>query len=57
MNIADLHGINYLAKNIELTPVDVRSIVHSVGDWERIAKRLNVTSDQVKVVKVSIGGI
>jgi hypothetical protein len=57
INIADLHGINYLAKNIELTPVDVRSIVHSVGDWERIAKRLNVTSDQVKVVKVSIGGI
>ena len=57
INIADLHGVNHLAKSINLTPVDVRSIAHSVGDWERIAKRLNVTSDQVKVVKVSVGGV
>ena len=57
INIADLHGINHLAKSIDLTPVDVRSIAHSTGDWERIAKRLNVSSDQVKVVKLSIGGI
>ena len=57
INIADLHGLNYLAKNIDLTPVDIRSIAYSVGDWERIAKRLNVTTDQVKVVKLSVGGV
>ena len=57
INVADLHGINHLAKSIDLTPVDIRSIAYSVGDWERIAKRLNVSTDQVKVVKVSVGGV
>jgi len=57
INIADLHGINHLAKSINLTPVDIRSIAHSHGDWERIAKKLNVSTDVVKVVKVSVGGI
>tara|TARA_Y100001972_G_C7430410_1_gene221652 strand:- start:57 stop:545 length:489 start_codon:yes stop_codon:yes gene_type:complete len=57
INVADLHGINHLAKSMNLTPVDVRTIAHSTGDWERIAKRLNVSSNIVKVVKVSVGGI
>ena len=57
INIADLHGINHLAKSIDLTPVDVRSIAYSHGDWERIAKKLNVSTDVVKVVKVSVGGV
>ena len=57
INVADLHGINHLAKSVNLTPVDVRTIAHSTGDWERIAKRLNVSSNIVKVVKVSVGGI
>ena len=37
--------------------MDVKTIAFSVGDWERIAKRLNVSPKVVKVVKVSIGGI
>lgn len=57
VNIADEHGVRHLAKHIGLTPVDVRSIAHQMGDWERIAKRLNVSPDVVKVVKISVGGI
>lgn len=57
INIADEFGIRHLAKSVDLTPVDVKTIAHSVGDWERIAKRLNVSSKVVKVIKVSIGGI
>jgi hypothetical protein len=57
INIADEHGIRHLAKHLSLTPLDVRSIAHQMGDWERIAKRLNVSSDLVKVVKLSVGDI
>jgi len=57
INIADEYGISHLAKNIGLTAMDVRSIVHSVGDWERIAKELKIQTDIIKVVKVSVGGI
>ena len=57
INVADEFGVRHLAKSVHLTPVDVRSIAHSAGDWERIAKRLNVPTNVVKVVKVSIGGI
>jgi len=57
VNIADEHGVRHLAKHLNLTPVDIRSIAHQMGDWERIAKRLNISSDVVKVVKISVGGI
>ena len=57
MNIADEMGVRHLAKQLNLTPLDVRSIAQQLGDWERIAKRLNVKSDIVKVIKVSIGGV
>ena len=57
VNIADNNGIQHLAKQVGLTPTDVRSIAHQMGDWDRIAKRLNVNSDVVKVVKLSTGGI
>ena len=57
INVSDRRGMHYLAKSVDLTPVDVRSIAHATGDWERIAKRLNVSTDVVKVVKVSVGGV
>ena len=57
VNIADETGVRHLAKQLNLTPLDVRSIAQQLGDWERIAKRLNVKSDIVKVIKVSIGGV
>jgi hypothetical protein len=57
VNIADEQGVRHLAKHLSLTPIDVRSIAHQMGDWERIAKRLNISSDVVKVVKMSVGGI
>ena len=57
VNIADEMGVRHLAKQLNLTPLDVRSIAHQMGDWERIAKRLNVKSDIVKVIKISIGGV
>jgi len=57
VNIADEFGIRHLAKSVDLTPVDVKTIAHSMGDWERIAKRLNVSPTVVKVIKVSIGGV
>ena len=57
VNIADNHGVSHLAKMVGLTPLDVRSIAHQTGDWNRIAKRLNVSDNVVKVIKVSIGGV
>jgi len=57
VNVADNNGILYLAKQVGLTPTDVRSIAHQMGDWDRIAKRLNVSSDVIKVVKLSVGGV
>ena len=57
VNIADNHGVIHLAKHLGITPVDVRSIAHQMGDWERIAKRLNISDEVVKVVKVSVGGV
>ena len=57
VNVADNNGIQYLAKQVGLTPTDVRSIAHQMGDWDRIAKRLNVSSDVIKVVKLSVGGV
>ena len=56
-NIGDENAIRHLAKQLNITPVDVRSIAHQGGDWARIAKRLDISTDVVKVVKVSIGGI
>jgi len=57
VNVGNRRAIHYLAKSVDLTPVDVRSIAYATGDWERIAKRLNVSTDVVKVVKVSVGGV
>lgn len=56
-NVGDEHAVRHLAKQLNITPVDVRSIAHQGGDWARIAKRLDISTDVVKVVKVSIGGV
>ena len=55
--VGDENAVRHLAKQLNITPVDVRSIAHQGGDWARIAKRLDISTDVVKVVKVSIGGV
>jgi hypothetical protein len=37
--------------------MDVRTILNTKGDWERISKTYGYDDDIVKVVKVSFGGI
>ena len=44
-----------LAKHLNLTHEDVRSISHSTGDWHRVAKTYNVDPKVVKVIKINTG--
>ena len=57
INIADDIGIRHLAEKMDIHPLDVRSIAHQTGDWQRIAKHLNISTDIVKVIKLSVGGV
>jgi hypothetical protein len=46
-----------IAKRMDISPVDVRTILNTKGDWERITKTYGYDEDAIKVVKVSFGGI
>lgn len=56
MNIDSVQDVRYMANKMNLSPIDVRTIVHSKGDWERITKTYGYSNDIVKVIKVSFGG-
>lgn len=56
MSENSLFDVNYMAKKMELAPADIRTILHTKGDWERVAKTYNISTDVVKVVKVSFRG-
>lgn len=45
--------VNYMAEKMELTSADVRAIIHSKGDWHRVAKTYQIPETTVKAVKVA----
>tara|TARA_B100000287_G_scaffold289716_1_gene273041 strand:- start:1715 stop:2236 length:522 start_codon:yes stop_codon:yes gene_type:complete len=56
MNEDSIFDVNYMAKKMELAPVDIRTILHTKGDWERVAKTYDISTDVVKIVKVAFRG-
>ena len=48
--------VNLMANNLNITSNDVRTILHSKGDWGRIHKKYGYSDMIVKAVKVSFSG-
>ena len=57
MSNESLDDIRVMAMKMDITTADVRTILHSKGDWQRITKAYGYSDKVVKVVKVSFGGI
>ena len=53
----NIEDVRFMAEKMDLTPLDVETILHSKGDWERITKTYGYSDKVVKVVKVSFGGV
>ena len=45
-----------MSNKLEITPQDIHSIYNTQGDWENIAKTLQVSPSVVGSVKVAFGG-
>lgn len=56
-NSHSINDINHISKMMGITPLDVRTILHSQGDWQRISKTYGYDDTVVKVVKVAFGGV
>ena len=56
-NSHSINDINHISEMMGITPLDVRTILHSQGDWQRISKTYGYDDTIVKVVKVAFGGI
>lgn len=52
-----INDINHVSEMMGITPLDVRTILHSQGDWQRISKTYGYDDTVVKVVKVAFGGV
>lgn len=48
--------VNFMAERLSVTSQDIRTILHSKGDWERIHKTYGYSDTIVKAVKVSFSG-
>ena len=57
MDHGNIEDVRFMAEKMDITPLDVETILHSKGDWERITKTYGYSGKVVKVVKVSFGGI
>ena len=57
LSVDSITDILYLAKMLDITSMDVSTILNTKGDWERISKTYGYSDKVVKVVKVSFGGI
>jgi hypothetical protein len=57
MNRRKIDDVRFMAEKMDITPLDVETILHSKGDWERITKTYGYSDRVVKVVKVSFGGV
>tara|TARA_Y100000004_G_scaffold196263_1_gene265729 strand:+ start:1448 stop:3853 length:2406 start_codon:yes stop_codon:yes gene_type:complete len=56
-NSHSINDINQMSEMMGITPLDVRTILHSQGDWQRISKTYGYDDVVVKVVKVAFGGV
>jgi len=56
-NSHSINDINHISEMMGITPLDVRTILHSQGDWQRISKTYGYDDVVVKVVKVAFGGV
>ena len=56
LNSSSMEDVKFLAKSLNITNNDIRAILHSKGDWERINKTYGYNDDIVKVVKVTFRG-
>ena len=57
MDQRKIEDVRFMAEKMDITPLDIETILHSKGDWERITKTYGYSDKVVKVVKVSFGGI
>ena len=57
MDHGKIEDVRFMADRMDITPLDVETILHSKGDWERITKTYGYSDKVVKVVKVSFGGV
>jgi len=48
--------VNFMAGRLNVTPQDIRTILHAKGDWERIHKTYGYSDTIIKAVKVSFSG-
>ena len=53
MNFSSLDDVNYMASNLELAPIDVKTILFAKGDWMRLTDKYGYPENTVKVVKAA----
>ena len=56
IQLNSIQSVGLFAKDLGITSMDVHGLLHSRGDWHRIAKEWNVSPQVVKVVKVMFNG-
>ena len=56
LNPQSIDDVNIMAKEMEIAPIDVRTILSTKGDWNRITKTYGYSDETVKKVKVTFGG-
>jgi hypothetical protein len=56
IQLNSIQSVGLFAKDLGITSMDVHGLLHSRGDWHRIAKEWNVSPQVVKVVKVTFNG-
>ena len=56
LNPHSIEDVRMMAKQMELAPIDVQTILNTKGDWNRITKTYGYSDETVKKVKVTFGG-
>ena len=56
LNPQSIEDVRMMAKQMELAPIDVQTILNTKGDWNRITKTYGYSDETVKKVKVTFGG-
>jgi hypothetical protein len=56
IQLNSIQSVGLFAKDLGITSMDVHGLLHSRGDWHRIAKEWSVSPQVVKVVKVTFSG-
>jgi len=56
LNPHSIDDVRMMAKQMELAPIDVKTILSTKGDWERITKTYGYSDETVKKVKITFNG-